>query len=411
MAMLKCFTSRLISFLISSFSSLIDPVPCFFSGYNHKVNVLVSRILDAIVSLAERLDGSLFDRIKDKVEKQFMHFFFAQPYQHAFYGGDLCLEEKKWTVQDKMEALASITRSDMIAFSKRLLNRLQLEFLIHGNTSREEALTIAGFFIDKLFQSAPFEATLPSLRVVELERGSECVFRFPAFNPADANSCLMTIYQIGPVDLRTNATLAFLLHLIKEPAFNDLRTNEQLGYIVHTSIKTSGDNIKGLLFLIQSDGYNPIHLDTRVEAFLCRFRSYVVDMADDMFQANITAVAKTFLEKNKNLSEESTKYWNVITDGSYIFKKYQIIGAEVERLTKELVLRFFDKYVASRAPDRRKLCVQVCAKQHLDLMDSDVPGDAPKGVTLIRSEDIVEFKQSSSLFPLPARVHFEPMKI
>jgi len=390
-----------------SFSNAGKGIEIHVSGYNHKVSHLVSRILDAVVCLADRLDGNLFDRIKDKVEKQYMHFFFAQPYQHAFYGGDLCLEVSKWTIQDKMEALSSISMADVLAFSRRLLNRFRLELLVHGNASKEEALAIAGLFVDKLSPTAPFEATLPSLRVVQLEKGSIYIHRFPEFNEDDTNSCLQSIYQVGPTNLKENAALAFLHHLIKEPAFNELRTNEQLGYIVHTRIKTSGDNIKGLLFLIQSDGYDPIHLDLRVEAFLERFRTHLVDMPENKFQANISAVVKAFLEKNKNLGEESTKYWDVITKASYVFKKYQIIGAEVERLTKELILRFFDKYIAFGAPERRKLCVQVYAKQHLEKIDSSVP----IGVTLIGPEDVAEFKRSNSLFPLPEVVNVEEMKI
>jgi hypothetical protein len=49
---------------------------------------------------------------------------------------------------------------------------------------------------------------------------------------------------MGALELPDNAALAFLHHLIQEPAFNQLRTAEQLGYIVHTSVKTSGDNIR-----------------------------------------------------------------------------------------------------------------------------------------------------------------------
>jgi insulysin len=123
------------------------------------------------------------------------------------------------------------------------------------------------------------------------------VYRFQEFNETNTNSSVKVLYQIGSMDLSTNATLAFLNHLIKEPAFNELRTEEQLGYIVHTSVDTAGDDIKGLLFLIQSDAFDPIHLDSRVEAFLERFRSKIVDMSSEDFQINVDAVVKYFLEK------------------------------------------------------------------------------------------------------------------
>ena len=102
---------------------------------------------------------------------------------------------------------------------------------------------------------------------------------------------------MGVLELPDNATLAFLHHLIREPAFNQLRTEEQLGYIVHTSIKTSGDNIKGMLFLIQSDSFDPIHVESRVEEFLASFRQRIVSMTVEDFQENVDAVVASFLEK------------------------------------------------------------------------------------------------------------------
>ena len=212
------------------------------------------------------------------------------------------------------------------------------------------------------------------------------------------NSALISVYQMGAMDLTTNARLAFLHHLIKEPALNELRTNEQLGYIVHTSIKTSGDNIKGLLFLIQSDAYDPIHLDERVEAFLERFRTRLVDMEAEEFDTNIQAVKKNFLEKNKNLGEESSKYWSVITDKSYVFRKWTIIGEEVGKITKDEVLEFFDKFVAAGAPFRSKIATQVCAKQHESTVDAPVP----EGAVLIN--DPQTFQKEMPLFPLRPKV-------
>ena len=106
---------------------------------------------------------------------------------------------------------------------------------------------------------------------------------------------------MGSMEYPENACLAFLHHLMREPAFNQLRTEEQLGYLVHTSVKTSGNDIKGLLFLIQSDSFDPIHMEERVEAFLTTFRQkFIVQLTGEQFQHNIDAVVANFLEKASN---------------------------------------------------------------------------------------------------------------
>jgi insulysin len=279
------------------FTNARTGVEVHVSGYNHKMNVLIQRVVDAISALPEKLTDELFQRVKDKLMQQFQSFFFSQPYQHAFYGADLCVLNEKWTVEEKLQAIKNLTREHLIEFTKRLLFRLHMEVLVHGNASPDEATEMTNTLLDGLKPATPFASNLPQLRVIKLQSGTDYVYRFQEFNETNTNSSIKVLYQFGSMDLSTNATLALLHHLIKEPAFNELRTEEQLGYIVHTSVDTAGDDIKGLLFVIQSDAFDPIHLDSRIEAFLERFRSKIVDMSSEDFQINVDAVVKNFLEK------------------------------------------------------------------------------------------------------------------
>jgi insulysin len=261
------------------------------------MNILIQRVLHAIGALPEKLTEELFSRQKDKLTQQIQSALFSQPYQHALYGSDLCVLNEKWTIDERMAAIQPLIRPDLVEFTKRLLSRFHVEVLVHGNASPEEATQMCDLFLKGLNPTTPLASNLPALRVVQLQPGTDYVYRFREFNETNTNSSVKVLYQIGAMDLRTNATLAFLAHLIKEPAFNELRTEEQLGYIVHTSVDTAGDDIKGLLFLIQSDAFDPIHLDGRVEAFLERFRSKIVKMSVEEFQINIDAVVKNFMEK------------------------------------------------------------------------------------------------------------------
>jgi insulysin len=76
-------------------------------------------------------------------------------------------------------------------------------------------------------------------RVIQLKPNTNYLYRFAEFNEANTNSVLQILLQMGALELPDNATLAFLHHLIREPAFNQLRTEEQLGYIVHTPVDPS----------------------------------------------------------------------------------------------------------------------------------------------------------------------------
>ena len=367
----------------------------------------MQKIVDAITALPEKLEKDLFLRIKDKLTKTYKNFLFSQPYQHAFYAADICLENAKWTIEDKIIALADIDLPSLEAFHARLLSRFHLELLVHGNASPSEAKTIATTILDNISPKPVFQSNMPSLRVVQLKKGASYLHRFKEYNSEDVNNCLATILQFGAVSLSTNAIISFLHHLIKEPFFNELRTKEQLGYIVHSSIKTNGNNIKSMLFLIQSDAFDPMHLDNRVEAFIIRFRDHLVKMTDEEFETNIDSVVKEFHEKNKNLGEESGRYWSAISNNTYLFRKYQLIGDEVKQIKKRQILIFFDKFISKQSDHRSKLCIQVFGKNHAALMDTQME----EGVELIKSDGIAQFKRKMPLFALSEEVDLEGMKM
>ncbi len=277
------------------------------SGYNHKAHVLVERLLVTTMDLLASDTGSaelteLFDRVKFKLEQSFQSFLVGQPYQHCIYGGDLVLEQRT-PIEDKMNVLKEITLSEVLTFAKGFLKHCHLEGLVHGNVSAQHAYDITSMVWSKTHpqQTNSMEATITRApldkRVVQLSSGSSYLYSFPEFNEANTNSCVEIIFQMGALDLETNSTLALFGHLIREPAFNQLRTEEQLGYIVHSAIKTSGDHIKGLLILIQSDSFNPHHVEERIEAFLAKFRQCIVEMSESDFQTFVDTVVASFLEK------------------------------------------------------------------------------------------------------------------
>lgn len=375
------------------------------SGYNHKAHILLKRMVKAMADLPEKLELPLFERVKDKISKQYQNFQFAQPYQHAFYATDICLEMTKWSIEDKINALEGIEMKDVADFSRRLLSRFHLELLVHGNVSKEEAKEFSDTILDGFKPLPPLQSTMPQMRVVKLDDGKDYVHRLEGFNDDNTNSCIASLYHTGPMELHSNAVLALAHHLLKEPAFNELRTNEQLGYIVHTSVKTNGDNVKGVLFLIQSDSFDPVHMDGRIEAFIERLREKIESMSEDEFKVNIDAVCDSFREKDKNIGEESSKYWNVLQNNTYMFKRLKLIANEVEKITKDEVLEFHDQFLKKEGPFRKKLSVQIFAKQHMENFNDPVPEDS------IQIDDPAEFKRVSSLFGLPLAVDVEKYKL
>lgn len=211
--------------LYLDFQNTRSGIEIHLSGYNHKIENLLQRVTQASVTMPEALTDEIFARIIDKMRNQFSMFLVGQPYQHAIYAADLCLEDLKWEMKDRISCLDDINLNDLKHFSKTLLSRFRTEILVHGNVSGGEAMKLSQMILDVWEAKPPYH--LPVLRVAHLE--SDCVYRFRGWNEEDSNSCVLNLFQIGPVDYRTNAALSVLQHLVREPAFNQLRTEEQLG--------------------------------------------------------------------------------------------------------------------------------------------------------------------------------------
>jgi len=139
------------------------------SGFSHKAHILLKRIIKCMIELPDKVDTSLFHRVKDKIAKSYQNFVSAQPYQHAMNAGDICLEANKWSIDERLDALEGLALQDLVAFSYRLLSRFDVELLVHGNVSTEDAKEISSIILDGLKPRPAFESTRPQTRVVKLK--------------------------------------------------------------------------------------------------------------------------------------------------------------------------------------------------------------------------------------------------
>jgi len=80
-----------------------------------------------------------------------------------------------------------------------------------------------------------------------------------------------------------------------------------------------------------------------------------------------------------------------------------MIAEHVSALTKEQVLRLWDRNIAKNGPHRQKLSVQVFSSQHKSAMEQ------PTGDDDVVIGDTMEFKRTSKLFPLPKSVDVSKM--
>jgi secreted Zn-dependent insulinase-like peptidase len=467
------------------------------SGYNHKMNVLLESILNAMVNTmsSSTLNEDRYSSIKQKYKLSWLNFYKAVPYQWCCSNRDYLLSNNKWHISEKLNAINNdelTTSAHLIEFSKRLLASIHVESLFMGNVTKEESKSMTDLVTTALGLNTTNHSSTTNVTSTTsttsttntsnrpnmlVHRGREvklnsslqsssplranCLHRMNHPNPKEENSAIEITYQIGCLDIKNEAILYLLFHLIKAPCFSTLRTKEQLGYSVWSGINTSSSGILSAWFIIQSKDYGPQHLDNRIEQFLEDYRNDILPQYNDQlnennennddqqkdceegttttttatttatttttttssssssslpskkttFETNVLACISKWSEKDKKLRSRTNRYSSTLASNKSIKEfntRYQrALVLMNDGITLKDVIQCFDLYLKKDGKERRKLSCHVVAFTHLQKDNILVDEEFQKNKNTIdvverigESEEMMKsWKESKSLFP------------
>ncbi|XP_072026752.1 insulin-degrading enzyme-like [Amphiura filiformis] len=391
-----------------SIESTIYGLLLHIDGYNHKQLILLERIMEKMSSFV--IDEKRFDVIKETYTRMLANFQAEQPHQHAVYYTSVLMAEQAWTKDEMLDCVEEVTIPALKAFIPRLLSRLHIEALVHGNMNKQDAIDTIGY-VEKVLQNvSKTKPLLPSqlVRHRELQLPDGCYYQHRRHNEVHNTAGIEVYYQTGMQSSRYNMLLEIFCQMIGEPCFDTLRTKEQLGYIVFSGVRRSS-GVQGLRFIIQSEK-PPQYLDRRIEAFLKSMETHIEEMEEEAYQKHVTALALRRLEKPKKLTSEASKHWVEITSKQYNFDRANIEVAELKKFSKADVLAFYRDLLSVESERRHKISIHVMppAMPHAagDMPDMGAvpnsvnvnPAPQEKEPTVI--EDITSFKSSLPLFPM-----------
>ncbi|KAI0310642.1 Metalloenzyme, LuxS/M16 peptidase-like protein [Amylostereum chailletii] len=342
------------------------------TGYNDKLDVLLRNVLERVKALEvrpERLelvhfrDVTCANMFVDQAKLEWENFFLGQTYRISDYYGRYLMNEKQWTITEKLQALPSITVAQVQDHITKLLSQVHNHMLVVGNTYKADAINLLKMSEDILGASPLSEPEPVDLSLI-LPKGSNYVWSTPVPNPDEPNSALTYYTHLGPLnDQRLRVTGSLLAQILSEPAFNILRTQEQLGYIVSASSWPSpGMNETGLRIVVQSERV-PVYLEGRVEAFLEHMRGVVGDMDEETFKQEKDSLQNKWREAPKNISEELSRFWGHVDSGYLDFERRRKDAELLDTITKEDVLSLFMSKVHPSSTIRSKLSIHLVSQK------------------------------------------------
>ncbi|KAF7778613.1 hypothetical protein Agabi119p4_2958 [Agaricus bisporus var. burnettii] len=344
-----------------SFSDTTTGLYVFASGYNDKLSTLVKHILQKARELEAKPDR--LEIMKELLEKEWRNFFFGQSYTLSDYFGRYLLAEKQWTIEEQMNELNSVTVEEIVNHAKLIFTDAHLRMLVTGNVFKDEALKIADI-AEEGFKPTQLAQTHLNSRALILPSASNYIWSLPLPNPDQANSALTYYVHIGSLaNERLRVTSALLIQILSEPTFNVLRTQEQLGYIVSCGPwNLSGQSERGIRIVVQSEKA-PSYLEQRVESFLIDMSSKLEEMTSEEFEQHRSSLWKKWMEADKNLAEETSRFQTHVTTGHWDFLRRYNDAELVLSVPKDDVLALFHTHVDPRSPTRAKVSVHMISQK------------------------------------------------
>ncbi|XP_034244574.1 insulin-degrading enzyme isoform X2 [Thrips palmi] len=382
-------------------------------GYSNKQHVLLEKLVEKMVNF--QVDPLRFDILKENYMRSLRNFKLEQPHSHAMYFLYMLMFYAQWTKEELLAALEGLTYKDVEDFIPQLLSNIHLEFLIHGNVTRERATELSSIVEDTIQKRIKIRPLLPKqmtlLRQIQLQDQSNFVYRIDS--SAHPSSCTAVYLQCGTLSTENNMKLELIAQILKEPFFNILRTKEQLGYIVRCSIHRSYTE-QGLMALVQSSR-DPDYVEKRIEAFFAHMNELIRDMDEEEFEKHKEAVAVKRLEKPKKLSTLTSIFWREIVSQLYHFDRDNVEVEYMRTLSKQDIIDHYEELIKHDSAKRHKLSVQIVPakdstfelrSEDAAIMDNGKVAEELYPCPIINTpqvpiEDILAFHRSQALCPYP----------
>ncbi|BGP38130.1 metalloprotease [Rhodotorula kratochvilovae] len=330
-----------------SFDQAADGILLSLDGYNDKLPMLVDVIVKRMKEY--KVDEKRFGLVHDQLVRLYENFRLEQPFQHVGVDAAHLTTAVSYLLEDKLAALTEVTPANVQAHAARVLGRMHIESLVHGNMTREEALALAKS-VEETFKPQPLSVEELKSRQALVVPPGQWLARRPVSNPLDANTAVEQFTYVGDLyDDELRARLSVFGTMMREPLFDDLRGKQQLGYIVSSGARKS-IAFMGLRVIVQSERDGPF-VESRINAFWDDFRVKLDEMSEEEFDKYKQTVINRKTEDHKAMWQESSALWVDIHTGWYDFEQRWRDAETIKKLTKADIVAFFAKYFFP-SPDR-----------------------------------------------------------
>lgn len=344
----------LIAGLSSSFSVNAEGLSISVNGYDDKQAVLLGTMLEFLSTF--EIDAEQLEIQKTELAKNYDNFKDERPYQQAYSTISFTLMSSAWAPSVLREQVDQVNATALTEWLQKKLSAVSVTALVVGNSATEDATAIA-------------DTIQSRLTLVEAERRIPTVVspdqhytRNLAIEHDDA--LYLATYLGADESVAERAMLQLIGQVTSQAYFNELRTEQQLGYATFAQYNTLFRH-PGIVFLVQSPVADTIGLQTATSEFIKQRRAELENMEATEIEDFKNGLITSLLEKDKNLSQRSTRYLNDLLIENVAFDTRVQIAELIAQISKEKLLAAYDRILL--ADETRMLEVFSPGKKGVEL--------------------------------------------
>ena len=278
------------------------------------VRLSVTGFADSPVRYAHLVAGKLrtftpspqrFEAIKEAILRGLRSYEETEAYILARDRRDAFSREFSFLPTELLPRTTSATWADVQAFAQRLFAAGQLEVVVHGHLTPDDAIAATRTIAEKIGAKPAPEASLLRRRNLTLAAKEDIV---DAGLVAGVNSAFIRDYLLPDDSPATRAAAVVLANFFGEPFYSELRTKQQLGYIVGSNAGASLRQ-RYFNFTVQSSGYAPDELRRRADAFIATLPAALAAVDDKQWATLLAGARSTLEEKPKSIRDKAELFF------------------------------------------------------------------------------------------------------
>eukprot|EP00928_Gymnodinium_smaydae_P098736 TRINITY_DN9246_c0_g5_i1.p1 TRINITY_DN9246_c0_g5~~TRINITY_DN9246_c0_g5_i1.p1 ORF type:complete len:1073 (-),score=197.76 TRINITY_DN9246_c0_g5_i1:187-3405(-) len=351
------------------------------SGFNDKLPLLLEVVTKKMHDTST-ISPATFAIVRDRMERGLKNRAVKQrPCDYASRKARSLKHRPVFSVEEQLEALASISIEDVAAVGGKVLAASRVEALMTGNLHSDEAAEIAAIAAREL-HTPVLPVLAPPRAEMELPPG-RTLWILDGTNDEERNNNVRLELQI-PATLHNSIYTSLFVRMVSPRFFEELRTKQQLGYIVQMS-SAENDSFVSIVCTVQTE-YPPEHVRKCMDAFLEEHFDWLErDLDEAEFDRQRAGLVSNLAEAPKNRGEEFGRYWNEIFQQRYDFGR-----RERKRLAVETAdLASLRAFVRLRVRDAPRLHLEVHSIAPGGANAKAAPADKPAGFAASREPDRV----------------------